>query len=535
MPISSAPQLRMDLRSLILLLVMGSSLLILVATLAAARHVQREALIESTLESNQVYAARLAKTLEHYLQDAQYALHNISTLVEGSAGPPLPVQEATARLQQQNNYFNSVYRVDAEGRVLSIWPQQVQYLEGRILNSQGNYTALALQQPLITPPYVSSADNWVIQMSYPIRDHQGQYQGYLGGSIYLHDSPLQRLIDLHFFENGTYVYVVTLEGQVIYHPDPQFIGTFIEKNAVVRQLMQGKSGSQRLVNTQGIDMLAGYVALPSLGWGIVVQRPTQKTLVSLDSLMQDVIKHVTPLLLVLLPLVWGLARLISAPLEQLANNSLDMGSKHCIAKLQAVSGWYYEAQWMKRALLLGISATQEQLRQLKVDAHQDPLTGLYNRRGLEKALGELVASGQPFSAVALDIDFFKQVNDIYGHLQGDRVIQALAQVMRQQAKGRDILCRTGGEEFLVLLPQTRLSDACTVAECLRREVEQIRPIPGHPLSISLGVASYDPLDSRTAEQTLALADQALYTAKRSGRNRVVSAPRLTVEHEDAIS
>lgn len=526
MPIFSAIQLRMDLRSLILLLVVSSGLLILLSTLSAARQVQRDALIESTLEGNQVYATRLAKTLEHYLQDAQYALSYVANHMEHS---PEAVREATQRLQQQNHYFNSVFRVDAEGRVISIWPAHLQYMEGQLLNTAGNHAALTQQQPMITPPYVSKAGNWIIQMSYPIKDAQGHYQGYLGGSIYLHDGPLQRLIDQHPFQNGTYVYVVSVQGQLIYHPEPQRIGEFAPQNSVVRQLMQGNSGSQRLINTQNIDMLAGYVALPSLGWGIVVQRPTQKTLSSLDMLMQDVIKHIAPLILVLLPLLWWLARSISAPLERLADNSLDMGSKSCIPQLQAVSGWYYEAQRMKQALLLGISATQEQLRQLKVDAHQDPLTGLYNRRGLEKALNELAASNQCFSAITLDIDFFKQVNDIYGHLQGDRVIQTIAQVMREQAKGKDILCRMGGEEFLVLLPQTSLSDACIVAEHLRHEVERHRPIPDQPLSISLGVASYTSASPYSPEQTLTLADQALYTAKRNGRNQVVSSPPLNSE------
>lgn len=527
MPTFSANKLRMDLRTLIFLLVIGSGLSILLSTLSAAYHVQREALIDSTLEGSQVYAYRLAQTLEHYLQDAQHALGYIATQMDGSLEHPLPAREATQRLQQQNLYFNSVFRVDAQGQVLSIWPARLQYLEGQRLNSSGNNTALTQQKPLITPPYMSNAGNLILQISHPIKDAQGHYQGYLGGSIYLHNSPLQRLVDQQPFQNGTYVYVVNLQGQLIYHPDPHRIGEFIPQNPVVQQLMQGKSGHQRLTNTQGTDMLAGYVALPSLGWGIVVQRPTEKTLTSLELLMQDVIDHTIPLLVVvLLPLIFGLALFISAPLKQLADNSLDMGDTACIPKLQAISAWYYEAQRLKQALLQGILATQEQMQQLKVDADQDALTGLYNRRGLEKALSELTATGQDFSAIALDIDFFKQVNDIYGHAQGDRVIQALAHMMRLQAKGKDILCRTGGEEFLVLLPQTSLANAYTLAEQMRHEMETCRLIQGHPLSISLGVAHYSTASLLPPEQTLMEADQALYTAKRNGRNRVVSNPPL---------
>mgnify|MGYP001386332074 CR=1 FL=1 len=514
----------MNLRNLIFLLVLGSSLLIVLTTLSTAYHVQREALINGTLEDNQLYASRLAKTLEHYLQDAQHALDYMASRMDGAAKDPLPVREATRQLQQQNYYFNSVFRVDATGHVISIWPGHLQYLESQRLDSPGNTAALTRQQPLITPPYMSNAGNLIVQMSCPIRDALGHYLGYLGGSIYLHDSPLQRLIDQQPFQNGAYVYVVSTQGQLIYHPEPQRIGEFVPQNPVVQQLMQGKSGSQRLINTRGIDMLAGYVALPSLGWGIVVQRPTKCTLTSLDTLMQHVIDHTAPLfIVVLLPLLLGLAHFISRPLRQLADNSLNLDSNSCIQKLQAVSGWYYEAQRMKQALLQGIQAIHVQIQQLKVDANQDVLTGLSNRRGLELALNTLTASGQGFSAIALDIDFFKQVNDAYGHTRGDQVLQDIAQIMRLQAKGKDTLCRTGGEEFLILLPQTSLTDACTLAEQLRHEVETCPLIPGHPLSISLGVASYAS-SSTSPEQTLMQADQALYTAKRTGRNRVVCTP-----------
>lgn len=525
MPIFSAIQRRTDLRGLILLLVIGSGFLILLSTLSAAYHVQREALIKTTLEGNQVYAARVAKTLEQYLQDAEHALTYVAAQIEDPLERSIPIQEAIRQLQQQNRYFNSVFRVDAQGQVIHVWPKRLQYLEGRFLDTVGNRAALAQKQPMITPPYMSSEGNLMIQISHPIRDAQGGYQGYLGGSIHLDDSSLQSLIDQQPFQNGTYVYVVNLQGQLIYHPEPHRVGEFVLQNPVVRQLMQGKSGCQRLKNTQGIDMLAGYLALPSLGWGIVVQRPTEKTLASLDFLMQDVIDHTFPLLVVVLPIIFGLAQLISKPLRQLADNSQDMGDKACIPKLKAVSGWYYEAQRMQQVLLQGIATTQEQMQQLRVDAYQDALTGLYNRRGLDRALNELTASGQNFSVIALDIDFFKQVNDTYGHAEGDRVIQALAHIMRLQAKGKDILCRTGGEEFLILLPQTNLVDACTLAEQLRHEVEICTLIPNHPLSISLGVASYNSFTSLYfPEQALTQADQALYAAKRNGRNRVVSNP-----------
>lgn len=139
------------------------------------------------------------------------------------------------------------------------------------------------------------------------------------------------------------------------------------------------------------------------------------------------------------------------------------------------------------------------------------------------ALDALVQSNQDFSIIAVDIDHFKAVNDTWGHDTGDLVIKRLADAMRACSRDEDLLCRSGGEEFLMLLPATPLEDAVHVAERLRAFVDDIRdmPGPGH-ITISLGVAYWAP-GKESLDALLKRADDALYRAKRAGRNRTEAA------------
>jgi two-component system cell cycle response regulator len=160
----------------------------------------------------------------------------------------------------------------------------------------------------------------------------------------------------------------------------------------------------------------------------------------------------------------------------------------------------------------------------------DPLTGLYNRRYMQTHLAHLVDHsnhrGKPLALVSLDVDYFKAINDTHGHDAGDRVLQELAERIRRNTRNVDMCCRVGGEEFIVVLPNSDLDLARRVAERLRRTMAG-RPFPINesqavPVTVSLGLAVLNgPGD--TVEDFLKRADLALYEAKRQGRNRVISA------------
>lgn len=171
---------------------------------------------------------------------------------------------------------------------------------------------------------------------------------------------------------------------------------------------------------------------------------------------------------------------------------------------------------------------QQSLEAIRAETMTDPLTGLGNRKYFDRAVIEAVraaAAGEPLSLLMFDIDHFKSFNDNYGHLTGDQVLRLVAMSLRQTIKGRDIIARYGGEEFAVVLPNTALRQALTVADNIRRTVmskELKKKSTGEILgrvTISVGVSVLQPGD--TTDSLIERADACLYAAKRSGRNRVI--------------
>jgi two-component system cell cycle response regulator len=160
----------------------------------------------------------------------------------------------------------------------------------------------------------------------------------------------------------------------------------------------------------------------------------------------------------------------------------------------------------------------------------DSLTGLYNRRYMETHLTALVeqaaSRAKPLTALVIDIDFFKSINDGHGHDAGDDVLREFATRVRKSIRGIDLACRTGGEEFVIIMPETDMGVATIVAERLRRRIAT-EPFPigqgddAIEVTISIGIATLDAGDTN-ASNVLKRADQALYRAKRDGRNRVVA-------------
>jgi diguanylate cyclase (GGDEF)-like protein len=175
----------------------------------------------------------------------------------------------------------------------------------------------------------------------------------------------------------------------------------------------------------------------------------------------------------------------------------------------------------------------EMERRLEVLATTDPLTGILNRRAcLErgKALSEAAKRyGHPMTVMMLDIDHFKRVNDRHGHDTGDDVLRLFVSVVGQCLRQVDVFGRMGGEEFVVLMPETAQKGAMIAAERIRDAVEQAKlELDGQNLSVTVSVGAV--VGTHTVDEALKLADEALYRAKSEGRNRVA----LTATEGDSI-
>lgn len=179
--------------------------------------------------------------------------------------------------------------------------------------------------------------------------------------------------------------------------------------------------------------------------------------------------------------------------------------------------------FIARYFIRDLERAEQQLLEM---AATDHLTGLLNRREGFRRLSEEFArgerSGRPMCVMMLDIDHFKRINDTYGHLTGDLVLKKVALTLKKIVRSSDIVCRFGGEEFLVVLPETTRDDAMGLAERFRRLIEDVKCLSDDQqtirLTISIGVAERHGDDSD--ERVIDRADQALYKAKNNGRNRV---------------
>ena len=192
-----------------------------------------------------------------------------------------------------------------------------------------------------------------------------------------------------------------------------------------------------------------------------------------------------------------------------------------------------------------IGNLQQSLEAIRAETLTDPLTGLGNRkyfdRTIEDAVKHALQHSEPLSLLMFDIDHFKSFNDSYGHLTGDQVLRLVAQSLKQTIKGQDITARYGGEEFAVVLPNTALRQALTVADHIRRAVmakELKKKSTGEILgrvTISVGVSMLKSGDDTDA--LIERADACLYAAKRNGRNRVVCEvdPEYTAETQSQVA
>jgi diguanylate cyclase (GGDEF)-like protein len=184
-----------------------------------------------------------------------------------------------------------------------------------------------------------------------------------------------------------------------------------------------------------------------------------------------------------------------------------------------------QAKEMAETMAVEACQAQERLRELSI---KDGLTDLYNHRYfqdlLDKELPRVERYNHKLSLIMVDIDHFKNVNDTYGHPQGDIVLHAIADIFRNEFRKPDTVARYGGEEFAIVLPETDIKGAVVIAERLRKRVEQQTiklEEKNVNVTISLGVTMYDASkDRKSKADIIDAADKALYNSKQTGRNRL---------------
>lgn len=516
---------KIHLRTLLTALSIGSVILTSGLLLGALFIFQKSNIEASLLENNIAYARKLADTTDHYLTIAQrelaWSAGQITNLNDVAR-----LHRETTRLLQQSGFFNSVAVVDRHAVIASVSPESLSLVGVKVDTAQTEQ-AIASQKPFISSPFNSPSGNYVVLLSQPLFAADGRYLGFICGTIYLKkQSMLSDVLSQHYYDDGTSVSIVSDNGSVIFSHDPARVGTRMALGAQLQNQLATTSSGHFMIQETGKKYLIGYASLQKTDWNIFMSGTSQ----TVGSLMMHTARNAFWFILGIIVLTATcmafLATRIAYPLEKLAGMVRDGGSDASPELLSSVNTWYNEADRLREAVQQHRRAVAGHVADLNDKAMTDPLTGLNNRRGFYIHAAQH-SEERVQSAIAIDIDHFKKINDRYGHDAGDEVLVSLAGLLRKRCRTMDVVSRFGGEEFILLLPGTALNDAAAMAERIREAVIETSFPFISALTVSLGVATLNETDDK--DSLLRRADEALYAAKDDGRNRVM------VSHEGDIS
>jgi diguanylate cyclase (GGDEF)-like protein len=503
---------------LVFISILGTSIVQLIAAYKA----EKDSLYETTLSLKYESAQKMSVTMNTLFSSIKYSLRIMSEHAASLKDPNASLQAGLDLFTKSSGTFNSVFIVNKDATVRAVSPQSAGDTSFVYkLTPLPVLQALESRKPTVSKPFTSVTDRLILLITYPIFNVSGEYEGFVGGTIYLQEKNILNDIFGSFTASESYAYVVDGKGNLLYHPDSKRLGDNVASNKVVAELINGKQGYDEVINTQGVPFLAGYAHSSENGWGIVVQTPLEVIEAESRKLINNVLLISLPLFLLILLVTLCLAKMLAAPFSSLAETAQKLVSGSRLSDLPKSVHWNYEAYHLNETILLAIDTLQQRVDNVSIEAQTDPLTGLANRRTMDACLEAWIQGNKPFSVIAMDIDHFKTVNDTYGHQTGDKVLKYLAEVVLSLTRKEDCCCRYGGEEFVVLLPDAPIDFALRTAEAIRKRLELHNSPTGKPITVSLGIASC-PYDASAAHPILQCADQALYTAKRSGRNRTVA-------------
>ncbi|WEK55309.1 MAG: sensor domain-containing diguanylate cyclase [Candidatus Cohnella colombiensis] len=524
----------LSLRLMVNVLVLFTVIVTVTISAFIAYQSEKNTLFRTTFDMNQAYSEKISETVNSLFGALSNSLSTFGEHVVDDLTRP-DLDELVELYWKGHSSFNAVFIIDRDGKIVT-GTNMDQIPKGQVITSDGTQQALREKRPLVSEPYMSTTNKLIVLISTPMFDKNGEYVGFIGGSIRLHETDLfQTILSSSASQplTETYPYVVSHSGQLLYHPDPNRIGEKITGNAVIDQLIEGHSGTMRVVNSLGVDMLASYSYIDKSGWGIVSQTPADLILASARKLILNIYMYMIPAILIIFAVNYVLISKLAEPFSKLAKFARQLSPKQSNNdELPKIHHWNDEANELHKALERAVRHFRYQYQRLYEAAQTDPLTGLFNRRTLDDYIQVWSTENVQFSLMVFDLDNFKRINDTYGHECGDEVLQFFANAVKKIVGDQGVCCRFGGEEFVVLVPSELLGQATLLAESIRTYMmDNIGP-SGEIVTVSIGVAKY-PEHATSADQLFHVADHALYQAKHNGRNQIVLAGQAS-RHQPEI-
>jgi diguanylate cyclase len=367
----------------------------------------------------------------------------------------------------------------------------------------------------------------VVNMAVPIRDGKGEVAVVLMGVTalsmpgFLDNIEMQRIGrtgSLLLFSPRDEIIVTATEAHLRLQPTPR-----PGVNRLHDKAMAGWRGSGITVNAFGVETLAAFASVPNANWVVVARMPTNEVMSSATALMRTNFRSsIISAIVLIVVLVW-LLNYLFRPLKHAAQQMRAMADGNVpLGQLPVVrSDEVGEVVESFNALVKKLQESEKQLADL---AHNDPLTGLPNRRSFMTRMPQMVALAERQSArlavLFIDLDGFKAINDSHGHKMGDKLLQQVARRLSEEVRQSDLVGRIGGDEFMLLV--TDCPDRESVAVIAQKIIAQLslpyvaEGIEMH-IGASIGIAMF-PEHAKEVENLIALADAAMYEVKRGGRN-----------------
>ena len=408
----------------------------------------------------------------------------------------------------------------------------------------------ALLLAKLLPRPANSGPIRFIDFAAPVRDDSGAIRGVLGAHAEWRwaNDVINVMMPRNANELRLEIFIVNRDNRIVYpesHKDAALLPASI--NSAQPFVLDAWGGKTEYVTA--VAPVRELIPDKPVIWRIVVRQPAEETLAAVTALQKAMLIFAAAAIVILLGLTFWAASVFSRPLERLSKQAkrIEQGDesasleiptsiselRNLIDALRGMTG-----KLIQRREALAESNVQLEHKvsertaelaaanaQLRLQARRDALTGLDNRLAVNERLHDeflrMKRSSRPYAVLLMDVDYFKRINDTYGHAVGDEVLISVAQLLRASLRESDFVARFGGEEFIALLLETDPNHAVQVAEKIRSVIGAAKFPSVEHVTISIGVSMAVPEDA-DEDDAGRDADHHLYEAKRGGRNRVVA-------------
>ena len=463
-------------------------------------------------------------------------LNNVNRYAIGQGSiPSARLREYLRSLQEKFPDFEQLLVLDAQGRGIASGSPQPTAVQ---LQAEWQKVMRQENQLIGEARWDARASRAKLLVAVPVTRADGQLIGAFAAEVNL--APMQRMLQEFATSGVAMLSLVGESGAVLATSDPlkaEVLATRMSDGAL-KDLAAREHAAVSFRNPAQAEVIGTLNRVPQLQWSVTAEIPEVDAFEEVRRFRSFALIVAVLLLAIVSWTAFRLGQIVVRPLERLAAGAnvvaagdleVDLPTTGEAGEVDALTAVFNNMVRRLRAGRQQLGGLNETLRhkaeELELLSVTDGLTGLVNHRALQQRLAEegvrAKRTSRPFSVIMADVDFFKNYNDEFGHPAGDEVLKQVAQILKDATRTVDCVARYGGEEFAILLPETAAEGAMEVAERMRTRVAAAQ-FTGREVTLSLGVAEF-PADADTGAKIIAVADKALYEAKRTGRNRVMRA------------